>query len=652
MGVKIQCIVFILLGQYAFGSDELIQPQPEKDPLSILGYEATKGAAAEYVPDKACSLCHMEIYQSYQHVGMSQSFSKPQNAKRIEDFGKEYFHKASQRFYRIDLEGDELIFHRYMKDSRGKPINQFKRRIDWVMGSGNRARSYLYQTPWGEIYMLPLGWYSEDHTWGMSPGFEGAYHLGIMRRANRQCLFCHNALPEVPEASDFHWDTHQYPNALPEGTGCQRCHGPGAEHMRAGILGKPHEEIRSLIVNPRKLKNKERDSVCFQCHMLPSVAIMGARRFDRSDYSFRPGQILSDYLVHVEVEELNEPEPGRFEINHHGYRFYQSKCYTKSEGKMACISCHNPHIKPESKAFRTHVSTVCLDCHQSEVEKHQPILTDGENCVGCHMPTRRTRDVVLVTMTDHYISKGPFDQESLVQPIEKKNPIITGIETVSFGNPPSGKEAELYKIISVMRNQPTSDALNALSGLLPQMEGLPITPYLDKLKGEIGQQRFSDAIKTANYINKTFGEHNKTSLWLGLAYLGLRKYGDAKEALLHSLKLKETPTVHYNLGLALFGLKQDKEALQHFDRTIEMSPNLNLPWMYKGRIYSYMGEEGKARDALVRALQLEPKHTSTYVSLIKLLRKMGKHDEAERYLQIGLIASQNKGPLQKLVIQK
>ena len=333
-------LLFVVVAVSAVSSNEEAEDTP-KDPLSLLGWRATEGAAAGYVEDKACSTCHMELYLSYQHVGMSQSFKRPGEAKVIEEFGKEFYHEPSQRYYRIDKDGDKMSFKRYQRDNKGQEINIFETPIHWVMGSGNRARSYLYRTDWGEMYMLPLGWYSEDKVWGMSPGFEDKNHLGVLRRIQRECMFFHNALPEVPENSDVHWNVHQFPEELPQGTGCQRCHGPGAEHIRAGLTGQPHEVIRSKIVNPAKLPVEERDSVCFQCHMLPAVSMIGARRFDRKDYDYRPGQKLSKYLLHVETDEEGESREERFEINHHGYRFWQSKCFKESEGKLACISCHN-----------------------------------------------------------------------------------------------------------------------------------------------------------------------------------------------------------------------------------------------------------------------------------------------------------------------
>ena len=40
-----------------------------------------------------------------------------------------------------------------------------------------------------------------------------------------KCMVCHNAYPDVERGSDLHGEADLYPAELPEGIGCQRCHG-------------------------------------------------------------------------------------------------------------------------------------------------------------------------------------------------------------------------------------------------------------------------------------------------------------------------------------------------------------------------------------------------------------------------------------------
>ena len=620
----------------------------DEDPLSKLGFRASEGAAANYTPDRACGVCHAEKYKSYQQVGMAKSLAHPKDLNVIEAFGREFFHAPSQRYYQISQDGETLIFRRHQRDADGKPINEFETVIDWVMGSGNRARSYLYQTEWGELYMLPLGWYSEQKTWGMSPGFENADHLGLLRPVTRECMFCHNAFAETPSGGDLHWQKDRFPKDLPRGTGCQRCHGPGAEHIRAALTGSPVETIRAGIVNPRKLSPERRDSVCFQCHMLPAVTVVGARRFDRGDYSFRPGERLSDYLVHVDIDDLNIPRTERFEINHHGYRFWQSPCYQKSDGALACISCHDPHVKPASQNFRAHVSEVCLGCHEDQTTRHTPDISTDKDCVGCHMPTRRTRDVTLVTMTDHRIARGPFDAKEMVKPLVKTDPIITGLDLLPFGHPPTGDEGEIYRIASVLRVRPKADAAQAMKALLLRSKPTNPVPYLDLIEAQLKLRQYAEAEKTAEFILQTKPDLVQAHTRLGLARLGLGQNEAAMAALEKSLEIQPTPDAHYNLALVAFNEGRYGMALKQLEAAIAMRPNLYSAWMYKGRISAKLGRLAVAREALVRSLQIEPGNTAAYADLVPLLRRMGDAQAADRYLAVGLRVSREPGLLESL----
>ena len=57
---------------------------------------------------------------------------------------------------------------------------------------------------------------------------------------------------------------------LPEGIDCQRCHGPGGQHIRAAQAGAEFSDISSRIVNPARLSSKLQMELCMQCHLEPT----------------------------------------------------------------------------------------------------------------------------------------------------------------------------------------------------------------------------------------------------------------------------------------------------------------------------------------------------------------------------------------------
>lgn len=622
-------------------------------PTDIQSYldAATTGAAAGYLDDAACATCHRPLYDSFQDVGMSQALKAPGNARSIEAFGEIYFHEASGRYYRIEQDNDgSLTFVRYQQDRNGAPINRIEIPIDWVLGSGNRARSYLYQTEHGELFMLPVSWYSEEQAWRMSPGFEYAAHQGVGRKITRTCMFCHNAYPEVPGDSDRHWVAQTFPHSLPEGIGCQRCHGPGAGHVETVLAGGSLDDIHGAIVNPRKLAPEERDSVCFQCHMLPSETIEGVRRVGRADYSFRPGELLTDYIVNIDASEQGVSSEERFEINHHGYRFSQSACYRESGGEFACISCHNPHEKPESEAFRRSSSAVCQECHDDLPSLHTATeVTAADDCIGCHMPTRRTMDVVEVTMTDHRIATGPFDHEALVAPREREYRPITGIGLLDFGEAPDAEAIDFYRLAAALRaNRFVSAARQGLEAHLAEYDHGDPTPRLDLALGQVKDGDYAAAERTARALIADRDDIAASHAVLGTALLAQRRNREAIDAFSRAMTLEEDPETAFNLAAAWLGIGDTARADRYIDEAIRLRPTMGIAWRYRGLLRKSAGQSDEARAALVRALAINPRDTGAYYELVTLLRDIGEPAEAEWYLELGLRSAGNPARLENL----
>lgn len=604
------------------------------DRLEQLGLTATEGAAPGYVEDRACRQCHADKYDSFQDVGMSQSMRRPSPDVMIEDFeNNHYYHAPSRRHYEMHWDGETLRFERYQLDEDGMRINQFEQIVDWILGSGNRARSYLYRTPSGELFQLPIGWYTQDGEWGMSPGFEHAAHMGLGRQARRECLFCHNAYPEVPEGSDHHYQRHVFPEDLPEGIGCQRCHGPGAEHIRTVLGGGSMEAIREAIVNPARLPSRRREQVCYQCHLLPSVSVVGVRRFDRADYSFRPGQALTDYMLHVDVDIADEPPDGRFEINHHAYRLRQSRCFLESEEGLSCLSCHDPHRKIARPAARDHFRDACLQCHErhDELPAEGRLTEDGEDCVACHMPQRRTADVVKVTMTDHRIAAGPFDRESLTAPMEKEVPIIEDIRFYFPEESPEGALGNVYRAVTALRAGQDKGARRHLGSQLGQVRLGSVVPFLDLAKAQVNARALEAAARTLEWILERRPAAPQARKWLGLVHLTT---GDPAIAQVQFERaVAQDPDNAEALHYLALSRKQQGEleaALDIWERALRLRPNLADIWYHRGLTLIELDRPEAAADHMRSALAVEPTHSRAYHELVGILHGLGEVAEARR----------------------
>jgi hypothetical protein len=141
------------------------------------------------VAAQTCAECHAKVWQTYQKTAMAKSFSRPRP-----ETTQTYYHKPSDTWY-TNLQRDGRYFQRqYQIGFDGKQTNVRDTEIDFVLGSGTHARSYLHRTAQNTLVLLPLGWYAENGgTWAMNPGYDRPDHQALNRRVTYDCMFCHNA---------------------------------------------------------------------------------------------------------------------------------------------------------------------------------------------------------------------------------------------------------------------------------------------------------------------------------------------------------------------------------------------------------------------------------------------------------------------------
>jgi tetratricopeptide (TPR) repeat protein len=390
------------------------QPAPPPPP------EERHTGSVGYADPIACASCHDQIAGTYRLTGMGRSFSALQpDAGGIPGVGS-FYHEPSGRYYTMIQRDGTFYQRRHEIGFDGKETNAIEFRADYVIGSGNHARTFLYHDPEGKLIQLPVSWYAGPSTelraggyWAMSPGYDRPAHLDFRRVIDAGCVSCHNGYPRgaadpnspVPSPSRDAPNSPRFSaSSLPEGIDCQRCHGPGQSHIEA-VNARDLEAARRAIVNPAKLGRERQLDVCMQCHLetTSSPLPFQIRRYEQAPFSYSPGQALGDYFIHFD----HAPGSGRddkFEIAGAAYRLRKSACFERSE--MTCVTCHDPHDVPRGTKAVQHYVAVCESCHQSVHPNGAPPVQGvkaGATCLDCHMPKRRTEDAVHVVMTDHFI---------------------------------------------------------------------------------------------------------------------------------------------------------------------------------------------------------------------------------------------------------
>jgi predicted CXXCH cytochrome family protein len=630
-------------------------PDPERDatpdattvpdtPAFLAGHgiRVTRGAAAGYVADEVCASCHGELARSYREtVAMARSFYRPSRQTSVEQLGVPFEHAPSRQHFLMEWRGERLVFRRWQLDERGNRVHELEQEVDWVLGSGNHARTYLYQTPSGELWQLPINWYVEGG-WGMAPGYDRADHEGVQRIVQRECMVCHDAFAELPAGEDRFGMPHRFPTELPEGIGCQRCHGPGAEHVRrARDSAADFTTVSSAIVNPSRLPRERRMDVCYQCHLQPSVALPSVRAFARGDLAFRPGEELAAHRVELEPVEEGRPREARFEINHHAFRLDQSPCVLESGGALTCLTCHDPHRKPPPAERVAFHRGVCQGCHRDGGAAPPPValakhVARESDCASCHMPRRRPTDVVRVTMTDHRIQVPPTGVD-LAAPLAERDPVLVDVRFHAAAEAPARDEGELYRAVGVLRIGGRDEAVPYLERLLARSPSAPPEPWLRLAEGQLLLRRYADAEATFRRMLPLVPELPLVRTGLAIAAAGQGKREEALAHLREGLAVDpEVVETRFDLGRLLLAAGRAREAAVELERTVALRPNLVAGWLRLGQAREALGGRTAAIADYRRALALEPSTTDAHVALVLALRAAGDEAAAEAAERLAL----------------
>ena len=103
------------------------------------------------------------MWETYRLTGMARSFYRPSPANTVEDYSDKntFYHQASDSYFSMLQRDGKYYQRRYQIDFAGKQVNVMEKQIDFIMGSGNHARTYLHRTERNTLVELPLGWYAE-----------------------------------------------------------------------------------------------------------------------------------------------------------------------------------------------------------------------------------------------------------------------------------------------------------------------------------------------------------------------------------------------------------------------------------------------------------------------------------------------------------
>jgi len=221
------------------------------------------------------------------------------------------------------------------------------------------------------------------------------------------CASCHDKAVSPAYAKSAHAKTDQ---------SCASCHNDVAEHAKAQMAGE-----KGPVPSMKKRTSQDINATCLQCHEKNNQATYDASKHARrnvdctSCHSVHSPKSLSGQLkTKTDVETCvtcHKSERAKMNrTSHHPVR----------EGKMGCVSCHNPHEGSRPKMIKAEtVNDLCFTCH---TEKRGPHLFEHapvrEDCVSCHDVHGSNHQRLLVQKLPtlcwncHYEGGGHYSQTS------------------------------------------------------------------------------------------------------------------------------------------------------------------------------------------------------------------------------------------------
>ena len=331
-----------------------------------------------FVGSSQCASCHEEIHRAQQASRHAHTFRAGADLARmpipdgvVPDPGdpKGVDHRARRQGDLVEWESR----------AGGKSATATVR---YAFGSGDRGITPIAVDGAGRVLEIRLSRYGDLGGWDVttghpmkpgSPTAEGALGLPLGADELRNCLACHTTDFRASRDRDG-------PTGKEAGLGCERCHGPGGNHLAAVALGLPDP----AIARPKKATAEQVTRLCAECHSPGNRPI-------------RPG----------------DPNAVRFQ----GTTLTWSRCYQESQGGMSCVTCHSPHHDASRSAASYEAK--CLACHPAAPGRDAsgpadlpslaskargatcPVNPSG-GCVSCHMPTPKSA-FPHTTFTDHHI---------------------------------------------------------------------------------------------------------------------------------------------------------------------------------------------------------------------------------------------------------
>ncbi len=295
---------------------------------------AHAAAGPSYVGAAACAKCHAAIHSQWSHSRHSKMVQPATAASVQGDFNRGVVKLRGQPYALRQRNGAFYITESYLA---GKPVEH---RVEYTLGN-RRIQLYLATLADGRIIVLPPSWDILRKEWFHNLDIDDPEEEpGVQTQIwNKSCYSCHVSQQE----KNFDIDKNAYKTAwLDFGTNCERCHGPGSEHVANYSSATPPKGPARDIVLQTRLDAKRNTMVCAQCHSFRDIYVQGyAAGADYYDY-FMP---VLEFNLADGGDPAYWPDGRTRRFSNDAFGLWQSECYLK--GGVTCVACHVNAHQPE-----------------------------------------------------------------------------------------------------------------------------------------------------------------------------------------------------------------------------------------------------------------------------------------------------------------
>jgi predicted CXXCH cytochrome family protein len=328
--------------------------------------DSQPAAAPTLVGREVCRQCHADNYQLHASHGHASTFARVSETDIASRYdGKTFDGGEPYGKYTYQADDQGRLFVRLPDKFGDEPFP-----LQFALGSG----------PFTLLTLLPdavqggtagiehrVTCYHQDRL-GISPGHankkprSGVEFFGDTARgeALERCVYCHTTSAKI---------ANQDIVDLVASVNCEKCHGPGSEHVRQARASKTPPPFS---VGREDWDVESEFQLCGDCHRLPrSITEKELREYPDLLARFQPIGLL------------------------------RSKCYLESDRQLKCTTCHSPHASLQSTTVAQHEQN-CIQCHRENQQDHVVCpVSPQDGCIKCHM--RAVSQEQGLTFHDHWI---------------------------------------------------------------------------------------------------------------------------------------------------------------------------------------------------------------------------------------------------------